>query len=101
MKRSLMNTIQEKVPLPLPAYECPAHTLVYLGGATLLYGGKPKRYDFYYCGSQPVEPTVIARYGDEPGDYMSGLPFGWIPDDPEHPLVFARILAEGRGLDVR
>jgi hypothetical protein len=36
--------------------------------------GFHKDADLYYC---PNEPTVIARYSDEPGDYSSGLVFSY------------------------
>ena len=39
--------------------------------------GQYKEYDLYFC---PNEPTIIARYSDEDGDYGSGLVFGVTSD---------------------
>lgn len=37
-------------------------------------------YDLYACPQQAVGgPTVVARYGDEPQEYMSGIPSGLRP----------------------
>lgn len=62
-----------------------------------------RAYDLYYipCDAHMgPEPTLSARYGNGAGDYMSGLPFGWNPDQ-QGPLFVARVLAEARGLDCR
>jgi len=41
-------------------------------------GVKPSEFfDLYFCNKQDNRlPTVIARYGDKPEDYKSGLRFG-------------------------
>jgi len=55
-------------------------------------------YDLYYVPSGGVQPTLSARFSDQDSDYLSGLPFGWGPDQ-RGPLFLARALAEARGLD--
>jgi hypothetical protein len=67
------------------------------------YLGRYKQYDLWYCdevNNGGSIPTLAARYGED-GDYMSGPLSGWIPDQPDHPLVVARIRAEAKGLDCR
>lgn len=51
------------------------------------------QYDLYWC-SQSGMPTVIARYGDAGGDYLSGMP-------SQHPaLDEAKARAEALELDL-
>lgn len=56
--------------------------------------GEHGEYDLYFHeGTPPVLTTVIARYGNEGGNYMSGLAFaGRIPE-----LAEARRRAIARG----
>jgi len=56
-------------------------------------GHKGEEYDLYYCDT---EPTVIARYGDEGYQYMSGMVFAH-PDGNE-PLYEAKKRAIEKGL---
>ncbi len=40
------------------------------------YLGQSGKYDLYVCSSRSnIIDTVIARFGDNPGDYTSGLLF--------------------------
>lgn len=51
--------------------------------------GMTSRADLYFC---PKEPTVIARYSDEGGDYSSGICFA-----DRHPdLAEAKKLARAK-----
>ena len=42
--------------------------------------GEFEEYDLYYC---PGEPTVIARYDNDGGDYGSGLTFAFCCSEKE------------------
>ena len=75
--------------------EEPRPKFTYLG----YYWHMKRNYDLWY-GPDAVEPTVIARFGTDGPDYMSGMVFGWVPDNPEHPLVVARQRAQKLGFDV-
>lgn len=57
------------------------------------YLGSCRGHDLYFCGTQIGDPTVIARYGDDGPEYMSGLPFGQRPSlrDDEDGLKALRI----------
>lgn len=50
--------------------------------------------DLYFCEQGQLEPTVIARHSDEPGDYDSGM-YSTFSDGA---LSKARQLAQARGL---
>lgn len=41
--------------------------------AKCVFVGRHEAHDLYYCELSPVMPTVIARFGNEPQDYTSGL----------------------------
>lgn len=56
-------------PMEAPRYEHDCQKCEFLG--------QYKEYDLYFC---PNEPTIIARYSDEGGDYGSGLVFGVTSD---------------------
>jgi len=58
-----------------------------------IFLGIYEEYDLYYCDN---EPTIIARYGDNGPDYMSGMIFAQ-PDKSE-PLYKAKQLAIEKGL---
>lgn len=51
-------------------------------------------YDLYYCPQNGV-PTVIARYGDEGHEYMSGIL------STMNPLKVAKARAVARGFEIR
>jgi hypothetical protein len=53
-----------------------------------IYLGDYLEYDLYFCEK---EPTVIARYGNEGEEYISGLPFAKISESI--PLYIAKELA--------
>lgn len=76
----------------------PQHGAEFEKGFTFL--GRYGRFDLWY-GPDPAEPTLVARWSRHGPDYVSGLPFGWVEDRPESPLVEARRRAELMGLDVR
>lgn len=57
-------------------------------------------YDLWW-GPDACGPTVIARWSRSGPDYSSGMCFGWLEDQPDHPLVEARKRAEALGLDVQ
>ncbi len=69
---------------------------VFLGRYT--YG--TLNYDLWHCPQFSDGVTVVARFGNDGCDYMSGMCFGWMDDQPAHPLVIARQRAEERGLNV-
>jgi len=56
------------------------------------YLGSDATHDFYFCsgGSQ----TALAKYGDEPHEYTSGLPFIGVVE----PITRAAVLAVAAGL---
>jgi hypothetical protein len=56
-------------------------------------------YDLYHYQSE-FEVTILAVYGNNGGQYLSGMCFGWVEDKPDAPLVVARKRAEELGLDV-
>ena len=56
---------------------------VYLGLFNFKCGSQYTLYDAYYCEVDSVIPTVIARYGDEGSEYLSGLGFGGVLKDIE------------------
>lgn len=60
-----------------------------------VYLGHFEGHDLYWDGQSGLMPTVIARYGDEPHEYMSGL--GLASMNPY--LRKARELALALGLD--
>jgi hypothetical protein len=38
-----------------------------------VYLGEYRQHDLYFCTKQPNVPTVLARYGNDPSDYVSGV----------------------------
>lgn len=56
---------------PFPHYQHDCRQCTWLGD----FQHKEGIYDLYFCAS---EPTIIARYSDEPQDYHSGIVFGII-----------------------
>jgi hypothetical protein len=59
------------------------------------YQGK---YDLYHCDQGGPGPTLIARYGDDGPEYMSGIVFA--KPDMNYPLYRALEIAKEKGLDV-
>lgn len=57
--------------------------------------GTHEEYDLYFC-PQSGMPTVIARYGNEGANYMSGLSFA--QPDVNKILYEAKLLAVKQGL---
>lgn len=51
----------------------------YLGSLFLRVSDCPGWYDLYSCDQSGTMPTVIARYGDEGSEYMSGLGMHLLP----------------------
>ncbi|MAG26105.1 hypothetical protein CMI47_11045 [Candidatus Pacearchaeota archaeon] len=64
--------------------------------------GRFQNHDLYHAEFEQ-ELTIISRFGNDPGDYGSGMVFGWL-DPKEHPqclpLIEARKRAQGLGLNV-
>ena len=58
-----------------------------------VYLGNHDHYDLYFCGS---EPTVIARYGNDGQEYISGLVFA--KPDKTKALYIAKTIAIKQGL---
>jgi hypothetical protein len=54
-------------------------------------------FDFYYCGKQVTGATVIARFGNEGPEYLSGLEIGQ-RQGIDRPLGLAYALAREKGL---
>jgi hypothetical protein len=55
--------------------------------------GADDHYDLYFCRQTGTIPTAVARYGDEPWEYQSGLEAQHIPQ-----LQIAQRWAKERGL---
>lgn len=49
--------------------------------------GRYEKHDLYYCASERPWGTLIARHGDNPADYGSGLPFAFA-----NPLLMEALL---------
>lgn len=65
--------------------------------------GGDEQHDFYFCASptNPILDTVIARFGNQPWEYASGLEIGkhrLEAGDTQHPLAKALALTKERGL---
>jgi hypothetical protein len=71
-------------PMEQPRYEHYCRTCEFLG--------QYKEFDLYYCSN---EPTIIARYSDEGGDYGSGLVFGVTSDKGCYREALVRALRTG------
>jgi hypothetical protein len=83
---------------PKFAHDCEGCTFLANGHA--IFDGVVRRYDFYHCGTQLHGwPTVIARYGNEGPEYLSGLEIARLCA-PEEPLGVAFALAREKGLKV-
>lgn len=54
-----------------------------------IFLGQYQEYDLYFC---PAEPTIIARYSSEGGDYGSGIVFA-LSDKPQKKYSVALIRA--------
>jgi len=54
-----------------------------------------KWYDLYYCPQNGI-PTVIARFGNSPEQYMSGMNSATM-----NPLKVAKARAEARGFETK
>lgn len=76
-------------------HDCPS--CEYMG----MYAYEGDRYDLYWCW-QIGFPTVLARWGDKPSEYLSGMPNDEMMDRyPSHPTCIARNRAERYGFPVR
>ena len=66
---------------------------------TCIHLGGDDEYDFYFC-EQAGLPTVIARYNDNPADYLSGMESAVAMESvlPDYCLVKALKLARQKGL---
>lgn len=51
--------------------------------------------DLYYCPTARPFPTVIARYGDEPWEFKSGILFGMFALDDDLKEAYQRASAYG------
>jgi hypothetical protein len=82
--------------MPLIEYE-PKSTPQFEHGCSMgcTYLGQFEGYDLYFCPQHTI-PTVIARFGDEPHEYMSGMPRPGAEALP--PLAIAKKLAIMMGL---
>lgn len=56
--------------------------------------GQHKECDLYFCKQGGSADTIVARFGSEGPDYMSGM----IPKGLSEPLDKGRKLAESKGL---
>lgn len=59
---------------------------------TTVSGSSGKVVDLYFC---PTEPTIIARFSDEPSDYASGISFGKRGSISELHVAYERALQNG------
>ncbi len=75
--------------LPAKTFTHDCESCVYLGNHT--EGGS--LYDLYHCGQGNWNPTVIARWGNEGYQYLSGLGM-----NHTGPLVEAMNRAKAKGL---
>ena len=77
-----------------PRYEHDCAKCVFLGTVERTSrGNSAEVFDLYFCDG--FIPTIIARYGDDGCEYMSGMCFGY---HEELPLWDARERAMERGL---
>lgn len=72
---------------------------------TCLFLGRFENYDLYYHPGSDWNETLVARYGNDPEDYVSGLTpsrtfavVNGVQLEPDPALAHARSLAEARGL---
>jgi hypothetical protein len=66
--------------------------------------GNDEEHDFYFCNKQVGGETVIARYGNDGPDYISGIHSAVSASnrgDNNNPLCKALVLARERGLTNR
>jgi hypothetical protein len=68
--------------------------------------GEWRERDLYHCLQGGNYPTVVARFSDEPEDYISGLRFAlelesWENENNEEPLVEAYRRAKALGLKIK
>ena len=80
------------ISVEVPQYEHDCESCVFLGN----YENENGRYDLYYHGGD--HKTVIGRYGNDGGDYSSGMVFGRDGLVPELAEAYNR--AKEQGLDV-
>lgn len=55
------------------------------------YMGTHMDHDMYFCPQGGLYPTVVARFGHEPDEYLSGI---FENETPDMPLGFALKLAK-------
>ena len=67
-----------------PIYQHDCKRCTYLGSCE--YEGRS--YDLYSCDQWGLEETVVARFGDDGPDYMSGMAIAE-QCPPDHPLAVA------------
>lgn len=58
-------------------------------------------YDLYWCNQGDNFPTVLARFGNDEQDFMSGIVVDMFERQPNHPLAEAYRRAEARGLSLK
>ena len=66
-----------------------------------IFLGTWEHRDLYYCPNRRPLPTLIARSGDEPYNYTSGMAFGEVPlteVSTSNPLRVAWLIANDLGL---
>jgi hypothetical protein len=68
--------------------------------------GEWQEYDLYHCLQGLNDPTLVARYSDEPSNYRAGLPSIRSlamknDEDYDSPIVVAYRRAEKLGLQLR
>lgn len=91
-----------KMDNPIHVHDC--DNCMFLGSFSPKEGNYAKNvYDLYYCPDEVYNlPTIIARYGSEGVQYLSGMIFGChAKEDLTSPLGEAWRRAKEKGLKVR
>lgn len=86
-------------PLETPKFTHDCEECIFLGSALskdIEPGSRERVADLYFCA---FEPTVIARFSDEGGDYSSGIAFGGRWETYHNPWL-AEALDRARARDV-
>jgi len=81
------RVIEVIAPKPKYAHDC---------GACTFLGQSSMGLDLYHCLQMGMHPTVVARFGDGPAEYTSGIPFAGSNPDINEAVVKAKAL----GLDI-
>ena len=86
-----------------PKYKHDCSNCIFLGSFTTEKVSYKNIYDLYYHpNEEPVFRSLVARYGSEGGNYLSGMIFGvYDREDLTSPLGEAWRRAKKRGLPVQ